>query len=99
MRSQCFTAASKTETQVTRIQILQTILLILFRAAVPRRRCTGSWFYRDAGLPNGQLPILEVQGKVLPQSGAQLRYVGKLAGTHARYFSKTLCSILAFPPC
>ena len=37
---------------------------------------------RDAGLPNGQLPILEVDGKILPQSGAQLRYVGKIAGTH-----------------
>nr|ABR09272.1 glutathione S-transferase 2 [Laminaria digitata] len=34
------------------------------------------------GLPNGQLPILEVGGKVLPQSGAQLRYVGKLAGLY-----------------
>ncbi|CAM9421625.1 unnamed protein product [Laminaria digitata] len=34
------------------------------------------------GLPNGQVPILEVGGKVLPQSGAQLRYVGKLAGLY-----------------
>ena len=67
----------------------------MFRAAVPRHPCTGLWFCRNAGLPNGQLPILEVQGKVLPQSGAQLRYVGKLAGTHARYFCKKLCSVLA----
>ena len=41
------------------------------------------WVLRDAGLPNGQLPILEIDGKVLPQSGAQLRYVGKLAGEYA----------------
>eukprot|EP00904_Undaria_pinnatifida_P006911 jgi/Undpi1/334/HiC_scaffold_1.g00330.m1 len=34
------------------------------------------------GLPNGQLPILEVDGKILPQSGAQLRYVGKIAGLY-----------------
>ena len=67
----------------------------MFRAAVPRHPCTGLWFCRNAGLPNGQLPILEVQGKVLPQSGAQLRYVGKLAGTRARYFCKKLCSVLA----
>nr|WEX24894.1 glutathione S-transferase [Saccharina japonica] len=34
------------------------------------------------GLPNGQVPVLEVHGKLLPQSGAQLRYVGKLAGLY-----------------
>ena len=70
----------------------------MFRAAVPRHPCTGLWFCRNAGLPNGQLPILEVQGKVLPQSGAQLRYVGKLAGTHVRYFWKKLFSVLTFSP-
>ncbi|CAN0418307.1 unnamed protein product, partial [Laminaria digitata] len=32
------------------------------------------------GLPNGQLPVLEVDGYVLPQSMAILRYVGKLSG-------------------
>lgn len=35
-----------------------------------------------AALPHEQLPILEVDDKVLPQSNAQLRYVGKLAGMH-----------------
>ncbi|CAN0499459.1 unnamed protein product, partial [Scytosiphon promiscuus] len=34
------------------------------------------------GLPNGQLPVLQAQDKVIPQSGAQLRYVGKLAGLY-----------------
>lgn len=28
------------------------------------------------------LPVLESDGRVLPQSNAQLRYVGKLAGKH-----------------
>ena len=69
-------------------------VLITFRAAAPRRRCTGLWFCRDAGLPNGQVPILEADGKVLPQSGAQLRYAGKLAGTHTRSVCKKLYGII-----
>ena len=32
------------------------------------------------GLPNEQLPVLEIDGYVLPQSMAILRYVGKLGG-------------------
>jgi glutathione S-transferase len=32
------------------------------------------------GLPFGQLPILEVDGEVLPQSAAILRFVGRLTG-------------------
>nr|WEU39139.1 glutathione S-transferase [Saccharina japonica] len=33
-------------------------------------------------LPNGQLPVLEIDGYVLPQSMAILRYVGKLGGLY-----------------
>ncbi|WP_411024211.1 hypothetical protein, partial [Salmonella sp. s58408] len=36
----------------------------------------------SSGLPNGQLPILEVDGYVLPQSMAILRYVGRLGGLY-----------------
>lgn len=35
-----------------------------------------------AALPNEQLPIMEVDGVVIPQSLAQLRYVGKIAGLY-----------------
>lgn len=33
-----------------------------------------------AGLPNGQVPVLVIDGYVLPQTLAILRYVGKLGG-------------------
>lgn len=33
-----------------------------------------------AGLPNGQVPVLVIDGFVLPQTLAILRYVGKLGG-------------------
>lgn len=33
-------------------------------------------------VPFGQLPILEVDGVVIPQSLAQLRYVGKIGGLY-----------------
>lgn len=43
-------------------------------------------FVNVAGLPNGQLPVLEIDGYVLPQSMAILRYVGKLGGKDAGIF-------------
>lgn len=33
-----------------------------------------------AGLPNGQVPVLEIDDYVLPHSMAILRYIGKLSG-------------------
>eukprot|EP00752_Nemacystus_decipiens_P001600 g1560.t1 len=33
-------------------------------------------------LPNGQLPVIEVDGVVIPQSLAQLRYIGKIGGLY-----------------
>ena len=33
-----------------------------------------------AGLPNGQVPVLAIDGYVLPQTLAIVRYVGKLGG-------------------
>lgn len=43
------------------------------------------WLYGFfTGLPNGQLPILEVDGYVLPQSMAILRYIGRLGGKDER---------------
>ncbi|CAM9949602.1 unnamed protein product, partial [Laminaria digitata] len=44
-------------------------------------------FFFVAGLPNGHLPILEVDGYVLAQSMAILRYVGKFSGKE-RWYSK-----------
>ncbi|CAN0093395.1 unnamed protein product, partial [Hapterophycus canaliculatus] len=38
------------------------------------------WPALKSALPFGQLPILEVDGVVIPQSSAQLRYVGKIGG-------------------
>lgn len=35
-----------------------------------------------AATPNGQLPIIEVDGTVIPQSSAQMRYVGKIGGLY-----------------
>lgn len=37
---------------------------------------------RAAALPYGQLPVMEVDGVVIPQSSAQLRYVGKTGGLY-----------------
>lgn len=35
-----------------------------------------------AAMPYGQLPIMEVGGVVIPQSLAQIRYVGKIGGLY-----------------
>lgn len=35
-----------------------------------------------AALPYGKLPVLEVDGTVIPQSTSQLRYVGKIGGLY-----------------
>ncbi|CAM9234269.1 unnamed protein product [Hapterophycus canaliculatus] len=34
--------------------------------------------------PYGQLPIMEIDGAVIPQSYAQLRYVGKIGGLYPK---------------
>nr|ABR09273.1 glutathione S-transferase 3 [Laminaria digitata] len=47
------------------------------------KRLTGEEFgVVKPSLPNGQLPVLEVDGYTLPQSMTILRYVGKLGGLH-----------------
>eukprot|EP00271_Cylindrocystis_brebissonii_P016711 TRINITY_DN4099_c0_g1_i1.p1 TRINITY_DN4099_c0_g1~~TRINITY_DN4099_c0_g1_i1.p1 ORF type:complete len:208 (-),score=45.31 TRINITY_DN4099_c0_g1_i1:792-1415(-) len=38
------------------------------------------WLEQKEKAPLGQVPILEVNGKIFPQSNALLRYAGKLAG-------------------
>ncbi|CAM9234419.1 unnamed protein product, partial [Hapterophycus canaliculatus] len=40
------------------------------------------WLVLKPTLPFGQLPILEVDGVIIPQSLAQLRYVGKIGGLY-----------------
>ena len=40
-----------------------------------------------AGLPNGQVPVLAIDGYVLPQTLAIVRYVGKLGGEKLGYTS------------
>lgn len=37
--------------------------------------------FSPSDLPYNQVPILEVDGTVIPQSLAQIRYVGKIGGT------------------
>lgn len=54
------------------------------------------------GLPQNQVPILEVDGRILPQSNAQLRFVGKMAGAYVRKFVQNVycrrgCSICQHP--
>ena len=42
------------------------------------------------GLPNGQVPVLVIDGYVLPQTLAILRYVGKLGGETLFYSSSVV---------
>eukprot|EP00178_Gracilaria_changii_P010574 TRINITY_DN30783_c0_g1_i1.p1 TRINITY_DN30783_c0_g1~~TRINITY_DN30783_c0_g1_i1.p1 ORF type:complete len:231 (+),score=31.69 TRINITY_DN30783_c0_g1_i1:73-693(+) len=45
---------------------------------VPR----ADWPAMKPTTPNGQLPIMEVDGALIPQSFAQIRYVGKIGGLY-----------------
>lgn len=40
--------------------------------------------------PNEQLPVLEIDGFMLPQSMAMLRYVGKLGGMNSPIYYETV---------
>ncbi|CAM9269552.1 unnamed protein product [Ectocarpus sp. 13 AM-2016] len=49
---------------------------------VDDRVAGADWPALKPTLPNGQLPVMEVDGVVIPQSTAQLRYVGKIGGLY-----------------
>lgn len=58
----------------TRTQLVPVLVALSPAAAVV--------FVCAPATPNGQLPIMEVDGKVIPQSVAQIRYVGKVGGLY-----------------
>ncbi|CAM9405255.1 unnamed protein product [Chrysoparadoxa australica] len=63
----------------------EAIRLTFHIAGVPfvdRRIGREEFLEMKPDLPFGQLPILEVDGEVIPQSGSILRYVGKISGLY-----------------
>eukprot|EP00210_Caulerpa_lentillifera_P008390 g8002.t1 len=62
----------------------ESIRMMLKHAKIPYEdiMITGEEFYKmkqEKKLPLGQLPVLEVNGKLWPQSGALLRFLGKIS--------------------